>query len=244
MEQETQTKAPEQRPPRGFKNIKFSDRSAGSKALRIVNLCLGLGLFVFSLCFMIYVLAVGDPDKRLLPCVGMVVVSIAPLALELIFRFKFSNFVLLFVYIYVFFAGILGCLFMWYEKTAGNAYFGYDKIIHWLFGYVGSIAGLFIICKLGDYDRVRPATVVLFCFAVSMACGACWEIIEFTVDRLFAAEAQGIPGPSGYPDVLDTMGDVIANFIGAIIFAAHYIIYRASKKNLLMGSFVSDFMNN
>ena len=210
-------------------------------ALRIANIAAAAVMAAVTYGMLIYILVTGnDPHKRLIVDIFVPLLFLLPFAGEWIFRRKLSDFTLTFYFGYVFAAALLGNVLMLYNVTAW-----YDKVAHFLFGYVGCTAGLFILCKLADEKALRPALVALFCFAVSMMCGAIWEIYEFSVDNLLGQTAQGFPVTAAdgrqVTDVTDTMLDLICNLGGAIVFTAHYAAHKLSGKNLLMGSIVRDF---
>lgn len=231
----------------------FNELTKKDKILRIVAFCLAGAVFASCLAAGIYFLIVGDPDNRIMPSLGVAFLAVAPLLIELIFRIRLSSFMLIFLYIFMFFAGFLGCSMNWY-----NIYGVYDNVMHGTFGYVGAAIGLFLMVKTKNYKGLNVAGAAFFIFAFSMACGAIWEIIEFTADNLMGANGQGwqivngifVDGPMKgqsagiVRDVSDTMSDVIMNFIGAIVFCIHFLLHRFTKKDLLLGTAIENFASN
>lgn len=146
----------------------------------------------------------------------------------------------MFFVIYAFIASFLGSVLQFSAKITG-----YDKVLHFAFGYVGSVIGLFFVCKLSDAEKARPVYVVFVCVATSLALALLWEIFEFSGDMLFGNNAQGVPilGEDGnyYRPVTDTMYDAICNTGGAIVFLIHYVIHVCTKKSLLLGAMKKDF---
>lgn len=231
---------------RAAKLKKFAEMNKNEKIFRIVNIIIPILLSLVSIIKLITILASGaDPDNRFLACFGVAVLPFVPLLLELLFKFRLSNFMQIFFFVYIFFAAVLGNVFYFYKYLE---FMHYDKIMHSLFGYVGCILGLYISVKLAEYEKMSAAFVVLVCFAVSMALGACWEIFEFSGDVFLNQTSQGFPvllaDGSYVTPVNDTMGDIVCNFFGALVFVVHYIVHRATKKNLLVGSMVKDFTFN
>lgn len=221
---------------------KVSDYSGSAKILRIVNLVLSFALFVAAISWSIYRVAAfgfNDPELRYLASFAIGIFGLVPFVLEKILKTNFSNFILLLFLIFLIFAGFIGSGIGMYRKWD---VFYYDKITHGIFGYIACIAALYIYTKLNDYSVARASMVVIFCFAISMACGAMWEIFEFASDRLLGATAQGEKLLEGYAIVKDTMQDILANFLGAVLFVVQYIFHRATKRNLLLGSMLKDFM--
>lgn len=208
--------------------------------LRIANMVVAAIVFVgLWVMFFIALAGIWDPYDRKFAYVACSLLMIAPFMVELIFGVKISDFVLTFFIAYALFAGVLCSGFAFYKIVPE-----FDKVAHSLFGYVGCIIGLLIVCKLSDYNRQSPLLVILVCFAASLACGACWEIMEFASDLLFNQTAQGVPVETVdgaiVVDRLDTMLDIICNFCGAVVFVVHYVIHIATKRNLIMGSIIKD----
>lgn len=206
------------------------------KVVMIVSACLFVAAFV-----MLLVITIGeDPNNRLVSVLGAMVLLSLPYLLELIFRFRLSDFILTFYIVYIFFASILGNVVYLYILAPG-----YDKVMHTLFGYVGCLGGLFALCKLEKNKEISIVTVCIMCFAVSMALGAMWEICEFIGDTFMGQTGQGQPieAVSGelFTDITDSMLDLICNLGGAIAFVIHYIIHRQTERNLVMGSIIKDF---
>ena len=87
----------------------------------------------------------------------------------------------------------------------------------------------------GDRFKAPPVAlaVLSFCFAVSI--GAVWEIFEFSMDQFFGMNMQ----KSG---LMDTMWDLIMDFIGALIGAGTgYAYLKGRAKGGLMG-LIDDFV--
>ncbi len=235
---ETVLVEPSQKPIR--KRKKLSEFSGSAKRLRIFAFILAFAIMTACVGWSIWVLMHGNWHSRFGPTVLIFIVCLIPILAEYVFKMNLSNFVLIFYYTYVLFSGFVGsALGTWTYLS----FMHYDKIMHGLFGYVGCVAGLFVLVKLGDYDKIRPATAIIFIFSVSMMTAALWEFYEFFCDRFFGADAQGQDVINGYPLVKDTMGDIIAHLIGATLFTVQNVIHRASGKNFLIASMVKDFRN-
>lgn len=230
----------------------YKDLSKKDKALRIVTFCLAAVVLVCCLSAAFYFLIVGDPDNRITPSFGVAFLAVCPFIIELIFRCRLSSFMLIFVYVFMFFAGFLGCSLNWY-----NIFGFYDVLIHGIFGYVGAAIGLFVVVKTKNYGGLNVFGAVLTVFIFSLACGAVWEIIEFIADNFMGAHGQGWPingvyvgGPNegtiveGFIDVRDTMEDIIMNTVGAAVFAVHLLVHRLTKKDLLLGTAIQNFASN
>ena len=212
-----------------------------NKIVRITTITLSIMLSLLCFGFSLYYLITkNDPNNRLVATAGVGVVFLIPYVAELIMRKKLSNFVLVFFMLYATCAGLIGSAFTVYKLNNW-----YDKVIHSLFGYVGCIIGLFAVCKMSDIKSLKPAFVVFVCFSVSLMIGALWEICEFCSDQFLGQTAQGFPVETITGEMVttikDTMLDIICNFGGAVVFCIHYVISKATKKNLLIESMTNDF---
>lgn len=120
--------------------------------------------------------------------IAVIAVNIAlwlvPFIFKPIFKDKISDSIYVFFVIYAFIASFLGSVLQFSAKITG-----YDKVLHFAFGYVGSVIGLFFVCKLSDAEKARPVYVVFVCVATSLALALLWEIFEFSGDMLFGNNA-------------------------------------------------------
>lgn len=239
------------------KRVPFGELEKRDKALRIVAVCFTGLVLLCGIASAIYY-PVFAPDyptpNRLGVSLGMIALGVAPYILELIIRNRLSSFLLIFVYVFVFFSGVLGCCVDLYNKVSW-----YDILIHGVFGYVGAAAALYLIVKTKNYSGQNTFGVVLGVFAISLMLGALWEIFEFTTDTIMGNDGQGwpitiisgfinkgaqqIPVESGtvIRAITDTMEDMIMNTVGAAVFALHLLIHRLTKKDLLLGSAIENF---
>ena len=94
------------------------------------------------------------------------------------------------------------------------------------FGLLGSVLAFPLIRFFFDKNNMKiknvsPSFIIFIAFCFSSTCGLLWEIYEFSVDHLFNLSTQN-------NSLLDTMTDIIANTIGAIIYCSTY--YLKNKK--------------
>jgi hypothetical protein len=101
------------------------------------------------------------------------------------------------------------------------------------FGLIGFV--LVFMMFQGDRYAAPPIAVAFFAFCFALAIGAIWEIFEFGMDQVFGLNMQ----KSG---LMDTMADMIMNFIGALIGAGTGFAYlKGRAKGGLMG-LIDDFV--
>ena len=89
----------------------------------------------------------------------------------------------------------------------------WDKFVHFQSGLLLGVTGYVLVYILNEEKTVKldltPGFVSVFAVAFSLAIGAAWEIVEFAGDYAFGVHWQS--------SLSDTMWDLIANFIGALI---------------------------
>lgn len=93
----------------------------------------------------------------------------------------------------------------------------WDKFIHFESGFLLGLSGYVLIYILNEHKNIKlelsPGFISIFSVVFSMAIGVVWEIIEFAMDILARTNYwQGLT-------VTDTMEDLIADTVGAIIFS-------------------------
>lgn len=93
----------------------------------------------------------------------------------------------------------------------------YDKIIHFLSGILLAEAGRIIMTHILKKHGAKELTPVILLFAVNFSCmcAGLWEIYEFTGDQLLGTKMQG--------KNLNTMGDIVSGFLGAIVYAGIFL---------------------
>ncbi|MDP5367465.1 MAG: hypothetical protein NWT12_14355 [Paracoccaceae bacterium] len=169
----------------------------------------------------------------------LVFVSLATLALSLVplFAARWAEIVVppSFIAAIVVFVG--GTLFLGEVFDFYNRFWWWDMVMHAGsaigFGLIGFV--LVFMMFQGDRYAAPPFAVALFAFCFALAIGAIWEIFEFGMDQIFGLNMQ----KSG---LMDTMADLIMDFIGALIGAgAGYAYLRGRAKGGLMG-LIDDFV--
>ncbi len=118
----------------------------------------------------------------------------------------------------------------------------WDSLLHLFSGAVLSFVGLWIVhILLSESDKVvfnNKYFLALFLLMFSLACGAIWEICEYTYDDLFGTNTQQFMQTTsgsiyteadipleGHEALRDTMTDLTLDFIGGLIVAL-YVLFR------------------
>ena len=208
--------------------VKFSELEKKEKIFRVINLVFMTLIFLACMGCAIYHGLTGNRENRLLTSIMTGLVTILPFVIELIIRRRFYNMVFFLYLFYVFVAGLIGSVFNVYYYVGW-----FDIFVHCVAGYVFALVGLLVLSLIDDYKKYNIWTIVIFCFAFTLATELVWELIEWAGDNLFGQFAQGYP-PEGFdvPLVTDTMQDILCNFAGGVVFVIHYLIEKLSKHSL------------
>ncbi len=213
-----------------------------TKIITYLTLLLNLVMFVtaLSLAVMIFVTS-DDPTKRLSSHFATMALTLLPTILHFSLKNKLNLFLYVFAALYVFIAVFLGSSLNFYN-TYGNL--NYDKIVHVFFGYSSALVGLYILLQTKKLNSSSLFFNLLFLFSFALMISAVWEIFEFSSDRFFGTVTQGDPldviGGGSATDVGETMFDIIANFIGAIIFMIQYTFHHKTKKAPIMNFMINE----
>jgi len=98
-----------------------------------------------------------------------------------------------------------------------------------IFGFLGFTILYFMYSK--NNIKARPWAIAIFSFSFAIAIGATWEIFEFSVDQLLGYNMQ----KSG---LIDTMGDLIVDALGAILATSIGYIYLKTKKTIVFNTLI------
>ncbi|PIE13092.1 MAG: hypothetical protein CSA70_07475 [Rhodobacterales bacterium] len=103
------------------------------------------------------------------------------------------------------------------------------------FGLIGFV--LVFMMFQGDRFVASHGAIAFFAFCFALAMGAMWEVFEFVMDHIFGLNMQ----KSG---LMDTMGDMIVDMIGAALGAVSGYVYLKGREGLglpgLIARFVAD----
>ena len=131
-------------------------------------------------------------------------------------------------------------LFIYGSVYLGTVYHFYsvpywDKGLHLL---SGALLGGFSFSAFGALvpedaiAKISPFFIGMYSVAFAVFCGVLWDFYEFTCDS-FGMNLQRYMQAGrplvGRAALMDTMGDLFADFIGALLFAA--VAYLQLKKN-------------
>ncbi len=120
-----------------------------------------------------------------------------------------------------------------------NRYWWWDIVLHGGsaigFGLIGFIF-IFLLFK-GDRYAAPPIAMAFFAFCFAMTIGAVWEIFEFAMDQIFGLNMQ----KSG---LVDTMGDLMIDAVGALLGSAAGFFYLKQKWFGGLAGMIDEFVKN
>ncbi len=109
---------------------------------------------------------------------------------------------------------IFGSLLLGEVHSYYTRFWWWDIALHTFSGLILGMIGFLIIYILNFDKKVHlhltPGFIAVFSFTFALSLGAIWEIFEFSMDQIFGLNMQ----KSG---LLDTMGDLIVDSIGALV---------------------------
>ncbi|HLP80157.1 MAG TPA: hypothetical protein VK158_05960 [Acidobacteriota bacterium] len=112
--------------------------------------------------------------------------------------------------VFVFLSLVMGDVRGYYDR-----FWWWDIVLHSFSGLLLGLVGFAIVYVLVTYaspHRIGPILTSIFSFCFAVTIGAIWELIEFAVGATTHYVMQH--------GLADTMGDILADCIGALIAAA------------------------
>lgn len=214
-------------------------------AFNVINNMLFVGVlvgFIILLGFAIKdIVLATDKNEFIMPIIERVLaifVVLIPLFLKKVFNLYFPKIVTTFYYLFLFLSIGLGTFIGLYDSTEF-----WDIIIHFLSGVLLVFVGMFIVKSISENStkelKLYQIFIILFTFAVAI--GVLWEIYEFVCDLILDLNMQKYIDVNGnvyigQKAIIDTMLDLISNFIGALLTSFICCVCYSKNKN-----FVSHF---
>lgn len=176
-------------------------------SFEIINLVLSLCTIILSLIF--------PKINGMYGGGSLLLASIVSILFIRIIKIEFRNLEINILQAHIFISIFLGTTLNFYAIFPD-----FDFYLHLIFGFVCCILSMpfiryFIQKSNLEINKLKISFILFMIFCFSMTCGALWEIYEFSVDTLFNLNTQN-------NSLLDTMSDIIANTLGAIIFIVFY----------------------
>lgn len=171
---------------------------------------------------------------KTLICLSIIPVMLVPTIIKKIFKIKLTATTEFVYLIFVFVAHFLGSIVNLYH-TVNN----YDKLMHLVSGIVSAFFAIVSLVYMKKYDHKNTFFNVLFIIAFVLMIASIWEFFEYFSDKIFSKDAQNVFTTG----VNDTMDDMVAAFIGAILFSIIYIYEQKTKNNGLINKYVKEMKN-
>ncbi len=181
----------------------------------------------YGLIFVVGVVALGmlifEKDitiTRTLQLLGIVPIMLVPQLLRWLFHLNVPKVFETTYLIFVFLAYFLGVALSWYGSVPY-----YDKLVHFLSGFVSSMFGVYLLVHMKEYSK-NPWFNALFIVMMSLSIAGLWEFFEFNCDAIFKRDAQRVIATG----VTDTMQDMICAFLASLLFITTYLWETWNKK--------------
>ncbi|MDQ7070496.1 MAG: hypothetical protein Q9M48_07135 [Rhodobacterales bacterium] len=159
-------------------------------------------------------------------------VSVAPLLVA-----RWANITVPPVFIAAVVLFVAGTLFLGEAYDFYNRFWWWDIMLHGGsaagFGLIGFV--LVFMMFQGDRFAAPHFAIAVFAFCFAIAIGVIWEVFEFLMDQSFGLNMQ----KSG---LLDTMGDLIMDMLGAFIGAGSGYIYLKGRDRSGLPGVIGDFV--
>lgn len=211
---------------------------------------ISLSVYIILVLIVIYVLIeqfFKENYENILLCALTLVLFLVPCFIEKKVSVMLPGALEILMILFVFGANILGEIYSFYLK-----FWYWDDILHVMSGFLGAAVGLSLIDILNYKERfsltLSPIFVAVFAFCVAMTTGVIWEFFEFAMDQIFHSNMQKdtlIPR-NPYIDIglIDTMVDLIVNFVGATVGSVlAYFYVKKGGKGKFINSFIPQYVN-
>ncbi|MGU8478793.1 DUF2238 domain-containing protein [Clostridium perfringens] len=180
-----------------------------------------LHIFLFISIFIIFILSGINPYDRFIWFLEVLPVIIGGIILIVTYpKFKFSNFVYIFLWIHALILIIGGHytyaempLFNWIKHTFNLNRNYYDRLGHLAQGFIPALVIREFLIKKNILNNKKFLSFIVISICLSIS--ASYEIIEFIVAILIGETAESFLGLQG--DIWDAQWDMLLALIGSIL---------------------------
>lgn len=122
-------------------------------------------------------------------CLLTLILFVIPFIVDDKFKISLPNSLEISIFLFIFSSEILGEIQNFY-----GIFTHWDTLLHTINGFLSAAIGFSLVDILNNSNKITfhlsPFFVVIVAFSFSMTVGACWEIFEFSGDRLFDMDMQ------------------------------------------------------
>lgn len=204
----------------------------------IINMIVTNIIRVFLILMFIRACITGDHSQTLVILLTFIL-TFYPSILSKRFGVYLPNSLEIIITLFIFAAQILGEMNGFYDKIPW-----WDTMLHITSGIIlGEVGFLFVylLNEKGDKNvNLSPIFVVIVAFCFATTVGVFWEFFEYGADRLLGYNMQKFRMP-GQDGLVDTMGDLIVDAVGAVIACIFGWIYMKTKKDPLFNNYFDEW---
>jgi putative membrane protein len=186
------------------------------------------------LCSAVFIWSLIKPFSYLLwileaaPVIAGIIVLIATRK-----KFQFTNLVYILITIAIIMV-LIGArysyervpLFNWIKEVYGLKRNHYDRLVHFLQGFIGSFALREILIRKFEIKNNRISGILVLC--ICLALSALYELMEWAGAMIGGSITKDFLGEQG--DRWDTQWDMLLAFVGSIIMVAMF--YKVHDKHI------------
>lgn len=156
------------------------------------------------------------------------ILVLAPMTFVKTQRIKLPTEIELIIVLFIYMTLFLGEVHDFYY-----VFWWWDVLLHTGSAIIFGFIGFTILYFMYNKEKIigKPWALAIFSFTFALSIGAVWEIFEFSMDSIFGFNMQ----KSG---LVDTMGDLIVDFVGAIISSTIAYLYLKTKKTIIFNGII------
>ena len=201
------------------------------KTFKLINTLILISLIIINI-FYIGNNIINGKFVKLLDNGLLFLSLLTPFLSKKIIKINLSELFKFFYYIYIIISLLIGEIMLLMKDTLW-----FDKIVHFYFGFIISIVAVLIIKYNSNNLKEKIFFNILFISGFALLAGSNWELIEFTLDKVFHTNHQRWIETC----VDDTMLDLLVTFLGSIIInICYYIEIKKNKFGLVYHSIRDD----
>lgn len=169
-------------------------------------------------------------DFKMMMTGVFVLLCFVPYLLLWIFRWRLPNYISISYIVFVWCTTLGGTIYGLYDIISI-----YDTVLHASSGVLLGAFGLYLYRVIAKDKKDNMLFVGIFTISFATMAGVLWEFWEFWSDEILGLNSQrhtGLDGGAlvGHEAIRDTIYDLMADMLGAILFFVAYIIIVNVRK--------------